>query len=144
MRVAVIGVGNVLMKDEGVGIAVVEELRRRGVEAYDCGTMGIDVVNVMLGYDKVIVVDAVRGFGRPGEVFKFELDEVGCERSPLSLHDVNLLRALKLAGRVLKLPKVVVVGIEVKEIGMGMGLSEEVRRAIPKAVDLVLEELENV
>lgn len=145
MRVAVIGVGNVLMGDEGVGIAVVKELRRMGLkDVYDCGTMGLDVVNVMLDYDKVVVVDAVRGFGRPGEVFKLKLEDLNFEGTLVSLHDINLINALKFASNVFDLPEIVIVGIEIERIGEGMELSEEVRKAIPKAVELVLEELENV
>ncbi len=144
MKVAVIGIGNILMGDEGVGIAVIEELRRRGIKAdiYDCGTMGIDILNTISDYDKVIVVDAVRGFGKPGDVVKIRPEELGGKRVALSMHDVDFVKTLEIAGMFMDLPEIVVVGIEVERVEMGFELSESVRKAIPKAVEVILREIE--
>ncbi len=143
MKIAVVGVGNILMGDEGAGIAVVEELRRRNVnvDLHDCGTMGVDILNTISEYDKVIIVDAVKGFGTPGEVVKIKPREIECGRI-LCLHDINIPFLLKLAECVMKVPEIVVIGIEVERIGEGVGLSESVKNAVNKAVEFVLEEIE--
>ncbi len=143
MKIAVIGVGNVLMGDEGVGIVVVEELKRRNVDVdlHDCGTMGLDILNTISEYDKVIIVDAVKGFGMPGDVVRISLDNIECGRI-LCLHDINVPFILKLAESIVKIPEIVIIGIEVERIGEGLGLSESVKNAVNKAVELILEEIE--
>ncbi len=143
MKIAVVGVGNVLMGDEGVGIVVVEELKRRNVDVdlHDCGTMGLDILNTISEYDKVIIVDAVKGFGMPGDVVRVSLENIECGRI-LCLHDINIPFILKLAESIVKIPEIVIIGIEVERIGEGLGLSESVKNAVEKAVELVLEEIE--
>jgi len=143
MKVAVIGIGNILMGDEGVGIAVINELRKLNVEAdiYDCGTTGVDILNTILGYDKVIVVDAVKGFGKPGDVVKINLEEIVESRRIVSMHDVDFTFLMKTAKTFMDLPEIVIVGIEVEKIEEGLELSESVRKAIPKALELIVEEL---
>ena len=143
MKVAVIGIGNILMGDEGVGIAVINELRKLNVEAdiYDCGTTGVDILNTILGYDKVIVVDAVKGFGKPGDVVKINLEEIVESGRIVSMHDVDFTFLMKIAKTFMDLPEIVIVGIEVEKIEEGLELSESVRKAIPKALELILEEL---
>ncbi len=143
MKVAVIGIGNLLMGDEGVGIAVINELKKMNVEAdvYDCGTMGVDILNTMLGYDKVIVVDAVKGFGKPGDVVKIDPKELRKSRRVVSMHDVDFAFLIKVVGEFIDLPEIVIVGVEVEKVGEGIGLSESVRKAIPKALELIIDEL---
>ncbi len=143
MKVAIIGIGNILMGDEGVGIAVIEELRKMKINAdiYDCGTMGIDILNTIMGYDKVIVVDAVKGFGNPGDVVKIRPEEIKGKGRIVSMHDVDFSFLIKIVEGLMDLPEIVIVGIEVERIGEGMVLSETVRKAIPKAVEVVLKEL---
>ncbi len=143
MKVAVIGIGNLLMGDEGVGIAVINELKKMNVEAdvYDCGTMGVDILNTMLGYDKVIVVDAVKGFGKPGDVVKIDPKELRKSRRVVSMHDVDFAFLIKVVGEFIDLPEIVIVGVEVEKVGEGIGLSESVRKAIPKALEFIIDEL---
>ncbi len=143
MKVAVIGIGNLLMGDEGVGIAVINELKKMNVNAdiYDCGTMGVDILNTMLGYDKVIVVDAVKGFGKPGDVVKIDPKELRESKRVVSMHDVDFAFLIKVVGEFIDLPEIVIVGIEVEKVGEGIGLSESVRKAIPKALELIIDEL---
>ncbi len=143
MKVAVIGIGNILMGDEGVGVAVINELKKMNVDAdiYDCGTMGVDILNTMLEYDKVIVVDAVKGFGKPGDVVKIDPKEICESRRIVSMHDVDFTFLMNMAGKFMDLPEIVIIGIEVEKIEIGIGLSESVRKAIPKALELIMEEL---
>ncbi len=143
MRVAVMGIGNVLMGDEGVGVAVINELRKLKVRAdiYDCGTTGIDILNIIADYDKVIVVDAVRGFGKPGDVVRIKPEELKSRRI-ISMHDLDFVSVISIAKSVMKLPEIVIIGIEVERVGEGLEISESVRRAIPRAIEEILKELE--
>jgi len=135
MKVAVIGIGNVLMGDEGVGIAVVNELKKLNVKAdiYDCGTMGIDILNTIMDYDKVIVVDAVKGFGNPGDVVRIRPEELK-GGTIISMHDVDFISVVNIARSIMKLPEIVIIGIEVERIEESTEISERVRNAIPKAI----------
>lgn len=148
MQVRVIGVGNLLMGDEGVGVRVVEYLVERGmlpegVEAVDGGTGGLKLIPYLEGVDRVVVVDAFKGNGRPGSIYRFDIEEIPSRTlQKLSLHEVDLREVFSLftlmkgrrpAGRI--------VGIEPGMIAHGMGLTPEVEAAIPKAADAVLEEV---
>ena len=79
-RLAVIGVGNPLVADEGVGIAVIEELGKRdlpdSVELVDAGSAGMSLLHIIKDYDAVIIIDAADFGGEPGEVRTFTPDEV--------------------------------------------------------------------
>ena len=79
-RIAVVGVGNILMGDEGIGVKVVEELRKErlpeGVELFDGGTAFHVLVDDLIDFDKLIIVDAVLGGESPGTIYRFEFGEL--------------------------------------------------------------------
>ncbi len=147
----VIGVGNVLLGDEGVGVHIVNRLKRlslpKGVEIVECGTAGLRILNAMEEARKAIVVDAVRMGAPAGTIHHFSLGDSVTEDTSLrltSLHELDLVAAIKI-GRLVaacKLPEeIVVVGVEPEVLGTSMELSPPVRRAIPEAIDVILEEL---
>lgn len=77
MKIAVLGVGNVLLSDEGLGVRVVEEIRKRyslpeEVLLIDGGTLGIDLLYFLEGVERLLVVDAVLGGLPPGSLYKFK------------------------------------------------------------------------
>ena len=142
MKIVVIGVGNVLMGDDGFGVRVVEELKKMNlpVEIYDCATLGLQILDYIEGKDLCIIVDVVRMGGKPGELYVFDWDEVEFEVSnPISLHDIGLVEALRFCGFAYRLPKIKVVGVEPQKVEFGVGLSKPVESAIPKAIKAVKE-----
>ncbi len=152
--IAIVGVGNILCSDEGVGIYVVNRLRELElpgyVELYDCGTSGIAVLEALDGCKKGVIIDAVSMGGAPGRVYKFSLNEVLSVEDNLfrmvSLHQFDLVSTLKLASYtdVYRLPDdIVIIGIEGKDYSFNIGLSKEVEEAIPLVVEMVLKEIEN-
>ena len=141
MRIVVVGIGNVLMGDDGFGVVVVEKLRRLNlpVDIYEFGTLGIQILNFIEGYDLCILIDTVRGGKDPGEIYVFDMDEVDFNlRNPISLHDVGFVEALKLCGFCFNLPRIVVVGVEPERIDFGVGLSKVVKSVIPKVIKIVV------
>lgn len=144
----VVGIGNLLLKDEGVGVHVIRALEKRrlpaDVELVDGGTAGPDLLPYLSGAERIIVVDALRGGGEPGSVYCLTPDD--CEPKAagdtLSLHDLGVLVALSdlelLEGRK---PRVLIIGVEPKEIGWGMELTPEVAASVPKVIELVEKEL---
>lgn len=147
-EVAVVGIGNLLLSDDGVGVHLVHRLAERidksNVAIIDAGTVPELFLLADSRIKKLIFVDAARGGGLPGSVYRFSLDDLEAQsRLPLSLHDFTLLDELKLLELLgSRLDSVVVIGIEPKTIEFGTQLSPEVEMALPKAIGLVLEEIE--
>jgi hydrogenase maturation protease len=142
----VVGIGNTLLKDEGVGCHVVhalEEVSLPDVEIIDGGTCP-DVLQRLEGADKLIIVDAVKGGGMPGQIYRFHLEDITVEQKPfLSLHDMNLVDSLMLMRLWHNIGEAVIIGVEPREINWGLELSPELREKMPQIVDAILSELNN-
>ncbi len=145
----VIGLGNPLRGDDGVGSRVVAELNRRGlperVEALDMGTGGLDLLRVLEGQRRVVIVDAADVGREPGRFVRFTLDEARLiyATNQLSFHHAGLGEVFALCdalGR--ELPQVVIFGVQPAEIGWGEGLSPPVESGLQTLIDTVLEEIE--
>ena len=143
----VLGVGNILLRDEGVGVHVVRALEDRplpaDVELLDGGTAALDLLNAIADRKKVIVVDAVRGGGEPGDIYRFHPEDAPPEAAQsVSLHQVDLLETLTSAELLGCAPQeVVIFGIEPKELDWGLDLSPEVAAVVPRVIELVLTEI---
>jgi len=148
LRVLVIGIGNLLRKDDGVGIHVIRKLQEmempRGVELLDGGTAGIDLMSYLENVDRLIIVDAFSALGRPGE---FRI--LGEEDLPagffLSGHYGRLQDVIGIAAALWKKPKTTVIGIIPADCeSYEIGLSPEVSCAVNAAVRLVTEMIEGL
>ena len=142
----VLGIGNVLLRDEGIGCHVVralEEIPLPGVEILDGGTCP-DVLQLLEDADKLIVVDAVKGGGMPGQIYRFHLDDIALEQKPfLSLHDMGLVDSLMLTKLWHSIGETLIIGVEPKEIEWGLELSPELQEKVPHIVELILAEIAN-
>jgi len=139
-RKLIAGVGNILLGDEGVGVHAVRELMAQGLpagaDAVDAGTALGDLLGEFPRYGALILVDAVRGGGKPGDLYRFEIrsrGDLAGAAAPLSLHEFGVAEALDQA-RTLGLlpPRVVLLGMEPACLAPGMGLSAECARALPE------------
>ena len=144
----VVGLGNVLLGDEGVGVRVVEALSKRTlpswVEVVSGGVAGHRLIEWLEGAHKAVIVDAAQMRKPPGTVVRFRPEEVTSRRvsARLSLHEGDLLGTLKLAESLGIRPKeVVVYGVQPARMDPGMTLSPEVLRAVPDVVAHVLDEV---
>lgn len=146
--ILVMGIGNILCSDDGFADAVLQALALEslpeGVELFDAGTSAIDLLAVLEGRDRLIVLDAVRGDCEPGTLYRFTPDQVENGALPMnSLHQIGLLETLKLGELInCKPPQTVVIGVQPASTGLGIGLCDEVRLAVPKAVRLTLKEID--
>jgi hydrogenase maturation protease len=144
--VLILGLGNLLRGDDGVGCRLVEELARRelspDVQVLDGGTAGLGLLDLMEGWERVIIVDAVEMGRKPGEFLRFIPADVWLASTPdhFSLHHAGLHEVLALAdalGRAL--PEIVIFGVQPSDLGWGAGLSPAVEAALPALADAVLE-----
>lgn len=151
-RIAVVGVGNILCRDEGLGIYVIRRLEKLKlpdvVTLHDCGTSGIAVLEAIDGASKAIIVDAVSMGGEPGKIYRLTLDDIlSMEHSlfkMVSLHQFDLISTLKFAQftDVYRIPKdLIIIGVEGAEFHLDIGLSDEVSKAIPKIIEYILDEI---
>ena len=146
MSECVLGIGNVLLKDEGIGCHVVhalEGISLPDVQIIDGGTCP-DIVQLLEDTDKLVIVDAVKGGGMPGQIYRFHLEDVTLEQKPfLSLHDMGLVDNLILSKLRHSIGETVIIGVEPREIEWGLELSPELRDKIPQIIDAILAELSN-
>jgi hydrogenase maturation protease len=143
--VLILGIGNLLLSDEGVGVHAVRALAQRdlppGVDLLDGGTSGADLVDHLEGRAKVIVIDAASGDAPPGAVYRCEARDLLEQEEPLSLHEFGLLDSLRMAERLGCAPqRVVVLGVQPATLEPGLELSPEVGAALPAILALALKE----
>ncbi len=154
-RLLIVGLGNPLMGDDGAGIEVVNMLRDLSlpefVDVIDGGTPGVGLIDLMSGYGRVILVDAVVGQRHPEPCV--ELGSALFAASPgnvrdgmgddhCSLHETELTSVMKLMQTLgMKIPEITLAGIPAFNIAPGIGLSNDCMRLIPQAVKLITETL---
>ncbi|MBW2107548.1 MAG: HyaD/HybD family hydrogenase maturation endopeptidase [Deltaproteobacteria bacterium] len=145
-RVVILGVGNLLLSDEGVGVHVANALMKmelpEGVEVFEGGTDGFRLMNVVTGADRLIVVDAVKGGGDPGSIYRFDVKDAPSmpDSYKTSVHQIGILEVIHFSDFIGKTPEAVIIGVEPKSVEMSMELSPEVQAKMPRIIELVLEE----
>lgn len=148
-QITILGVGNILLRDEGVGVRVIEELKKNyifpeNVRVVDGGTQGLWLLSTIQESDHLIIVDAVLGGGTPGSFYRLERADLPKGlRVKQSAHDSDLMEALNLCSLVEKEPKtVVVIGIEPFDISpFGLELSPEIDNKIDDIMGMVIAEV---
>jgi hydrogenase maturation protease len=144
------------MGDDGVGIKVVASLKKEGsgipdgIGILDAGVCGLDILNLLEGVDKVIIVDSVVGGGsdtKKGSILRFELEDLldaDHEHAGIfSAHDIGITDILNIAKHVQPLPEIIFFGIDIGEVRqeMSMGLSLEVLDAIDRVIASIVKEV---
>jgi hydrogenase maturation protease len=148
--ILIVGVGNLLLCDEGVGVAVIRRLAKEslppGTRLVDAGCALADALSNLTDVGKVIVIDAVRGGSAPGTIYKFDATLLEGEKTTpfcdTSLHEIGLRESLaiaKLSGE--RIPPITIIGIEPETIEPGIELSDTLKKKIPEIVSLVKSEL---
>jgi hydrogenase maturation protease len=146
-KTVVLGLGNALLKDEGIGVHVIHALQHNSiaaeVEIIDGGTSP-DITDLIEEARKLIVVDAARGGGEPGTIYRLALDDITSQGElTLSTHDISLFYSLRLMESLGNSPEeTVIIGVEPKEIDLGLELSPELEQKVPSVIKVVLEEIE--
>jgi hydrogenase maturation protease len=136
-RVLVLGLGNEILRDDGVGIHAVrsfQELIPRPCLAVEVGTAIFDAVPMLEASDRILAFDAVRAGGRPGSVYLLRAEDIAEEWKHDSLHEMGLMRILPTLRR--RPAEVVIVGAEPAVIDWGIGLSPDLDLAIPAMVSI--------
>jgi len=151
-KLLVLGVGNILMMDEGAGVHAIHEFWKEKeafdetlVDFIDGGTFTQDIFYLFEGYEHLLVLDIVRAGHTPGTVYSLDEDDlVQNEKQMLSLHDVDLLDSLNMAQMRGHRPTLKVVGIEPDKIDWGTEMTPILVKAFPSFMKVAREHIETL
>ena len=150
-EIMILGIGCILYSDEGFGVRVIETLQERyefpeNVLVVDGGVLGINLLGVISKPDQLIVVDAIRNKGKPGDLYRLEGDAIPERiRAKNSLHQVDFLEALTLCQALDKVPESVIVGVEPQDIEtQSIELTPTIQAKVDAVIDMVLTELDRL
>ena len=150
MKTLILGLGNPILSDDGVGLQVAAELKsrlnQREVTIIETSmSAGLDLLEQLVGYDRVIIIDAIQTVsGKAGQIYRLDPEAFNETRHAATPHDVNFATALELGNRLcLDMPRqIVVFAIEVADANtFSEECTPDVRQAIPVCVEMVVREL---
>jgi len=148
--ILILGIGNILLQDEGVGVRVIEYLQTQpvppNVELIDGGTAGFDLLDIISDRRAIILIDAIDAGHLPGTIVRFAPQDILPANSPqLSAHNIDFAQALKMAALLKCAPQnVVIFGIQPASIEPGLRLTDGIAPLVPKIASLVLDELKTL
>jgi hydrogenase maturation protease len=150
LKTLVLGLGNPILTDDGVGIQIVRslagQLDRPDVDVAEASLGGLRLLDKAVGYDRLVLVDAIQAEGRAGQVYRLGPNDLRSSLHVASSHDLSLPAALELGRRLgLALPEdgaITIVAVEVEDVlTFGEVCTSQVQAAIPRAVQMVMHVL---
>lgn len=150
MKTLVLGLGNPILTDDGVGIyivrAVAMQLRRPNVDVAEASLGGLRLLDTVAGYKRLILVDAIRASGRAGQVYRLSPNDLRSSLHSASSHDLDLSSAMELGRRLgMNLPEdkaITILAVEVEDVTtFGETCTPHVQAAIPRVAQMVLAEI---
>lgn len=145
-KLLVLGIGNLLKKDDGIGVHVIQYLQDNNihmpdnVDLLDGGIAGFDLIQHMMHYDRIIIIDALKIQDKPGSIYKFNAKHLIVKSPNVSLHELGIAEVLELLKIKGASPEVEVIGVVPEDIdSLDMTLSPSIEESIPKVVDLILD-----
>lgn len=139
----VLGLGNILLRDEGIGVRVVQHMQDASpfsdVEFVDGATAGMDLLDILADRERVVVVDAIGGDLPPGTVTRLTPEDLTGPNEPgASLHELGLLDALVAARRLGCAPReLVIIGVRPFDVAPGLELSDRMAALVPPITSLI-------
>lgn len=149
-KIMVVGIGNLLLQDEGIGVHAINALSELQVspevELVDGGTHSYDLVDIFCQAEKLIIVDALQAGGEPGTIYRAPLEQLGLkpDNNCISLHQLHFIDAVEMVKLLGHNPQITVFGVEPAVIGWGMELSPTVADKLPRLTELIKEEIEQM
>lgn len=147
--VRIIGFGNKYRSDDGIGIRIIEELEKldffKNTEIIDGGTSGTDLIFLVKGCKKIIIIDAVDTGGDTKDIVNIKVNDIEefikKDYKSLSLHDLNLADVLRLIKALKIDTDISIIGIKPRSIDFGDRLSPEVEEKIPEIISEIKKEI---
>ena len=140
----VLGIGNLLLGDEGVGVHAAQVLLTETLpgdtDVLDVGTAILDAMEAMETAGRIVLVDAMKADGQPGTIYRVPLEDCNKNEQIGSMHGFDVHRVMALSGRTDQ-PEVIVIGIEPALIDWSTELSPEVTAVFPLVLDVIRQEV---
>lgn len=147
-KTLVLGLGNILLKDEGIGVRAIEAIKERfilpkGVECLDGGVAGLNLLPVIAGFDRLIIIDAVAKGSPPGTIERIRWREVKqVARLGATTHQIGAAELLSIAEFQGGAPRsIVIIGIAPLDVSYGEEPTELIKASLPGLIDAVKAEL---
>lgn len=147
-KITVLGIGNILLCDEGFGVRVIQELQRayqfpENVQILDGGTLGLELVGSLYDTDKLLIVDAVLGRKAPGTIYEFDNDTIKAYfKNKVSLHELGIqdvLAALAVLDRPIK--EMIIFGVQPACIELDLELSPFISEQVSPIINRIISTL---
>lgn len=144
----VMGVGNILLSDEGLGVRFLDELAKvelpANVEILEGGTAGLELVHLIQDVDFLIIVDAFNANAEPGALFRFQPGDLKVipEQYEVSFHQIGIIEVLAMAKVLGQAPQTLIFGIQPKSLEWGLEISPEILALFPRLTELVRNEID--
>ncbi len=155
-KILVLGLGNILLRDEGIGVHVAQKMQRMvlpcNVEVIDGGTAALDVLLLAQDIERLVVIDALRTGKEAGTIYKAQLkleeydklEQIFSCGNKISLHQAGLVDALAAVRKIDYAPKeIVIIGVEPETMDCGLELSDKLEHKLAEIIDMVLKEIED-
>jgi hydrogenase maturation protease len=146
-NILIMGVGNLLLTDDGFGVHVINALREisfpPSVTLIEAGIVSHQLIPDFHEADLLIFIDAVEAGDTPGSIFRFKPEDMHfMSNIKASLHDMSLIDVLHMTALTGERPETIIIAVQPKDVkSCSMELNDEVKAAIPKVIDLIFEEL---
>jgi hydrogenase maturation protease len=145
-KVLILGIGNILHKDDGLGVFIVNEIEDsvkdipEYVEIADGGVLGYDLLSLMSGREKIIIVDALKADDEPGSIYRFPAKHLSDGGNKFSLHEMGVKKIVDMLALTGEKPEIEIVGIVPEDIyTLDIGISDSVKKSVSKAVELIMD-----
>lgn len=146
-RVLVVGLGNELLTDDGVGVHAARRLKEvLGERALvvEVGTAVLNALHLLDAAERIVAIDAMQAGGAPGTVYLIAPEDVAADAQQLSIHQLNLIGALRFLPEGKRAKRIRIIGVEPERIEFGMELSATVSAALPQVEAAVLNMLDEL
>ena len=151
-RIIILGVGNTLLSDEGLGVHVVNELSKeyefdKNVSCVDGGALSAQLIPVIKEADYLIVVDALEAQDEPGSIYKFTYKDIKTKqnKTKTSLHEMSIIEILNMVETIGALPQTTIIGVQPADIETyKMDCTDKIKAKFPSVKEFILKELDKI
>ena len=146
----VMGVGNILLSDEGLGVRFLDELAKNtlpdNVELLEGGTAGLELVHLIQDVDFLIIIDALNANAEPGSLFRFQPGDLQVipEQYEVSFHQIGIVEVITMANVLGHAPQTLIFGIQPKSLEWGLEISPEIEALFPRLSELIIKEIDSI
>ncbi|MFA5074009.1 MAG: HyaD/HybD family hydrogenase maturation endopeptidase [Nitrospirota bacterium] len=146
-KVLILGVGNLLLTDDGFGVHVIHSLNDvafpNNIQCREAGTVSHALLPLFHDVDLLLIVDVVLAGAAPGSIFRFSPEDIQAQsKNTLSLHQISLLEVLQMAALTGKKPKTIILAVQPEDVSSwSMELTDELKPVLPKVRQLIFDEL---